>query len=405
VTRDPFQSLRNGEYRWFLSGFLLLTLGAQVQTAVLSWQVYELTGDPLSLGLVGLAEAVPFLALTLYGGHVADLVDRRLLCMASQAVLTLTAAGLLLLNLQGPATGTFWLYAAQVSGGIARAFYRPANQALSADIVDREAYGNAATWRSGLFHLAMVAGPAVGGLLLRSGYAVAYGVEAALMLAGSLFFFAVKARPAPVAAETAGVAVRLKEGIAFVFKEKVVLGALSLDLFAVLFGGAPALLPVFAKDILQVGEVGYGWLRAAPALGSVVMSGAQAFLPPMQRAGRTLLICVALFGLTWMAFAVSRSYALSLVLLALGGAFDNVSVVMRATLIQTFTPRELMGRVSAVNGFFIGSSNELGAFESGLAARLLGTVPAVFFGGVMTLLVVAATAWKVPALRRLKEIR
>ncbi|MBK8726406.1 MAG: MFS transporter [Holophagaceae bacterium] len=402
---DPFQALRHREFRSFLFGFQLLTIATQVQTAVLGWQVYALTGDPLSLGLVGLAEAVPFLALTLYGGHLADVRDRRRICILSQGMLTLTAVGLFALNLHGPVHSTLPLYAAQVLGGIARAFFRPANQALAADLVPREAYANASTWRSGLFHVAMVLGPAAGGLLIQTGYAVAYGVQAALMLLGSLFFFAVKSRPLPEVREAAGVAARLKEGIVFVFKEKVVLGALSLDLFAVLFGGAPALLPIFARDILNVGEVGYGWLRAAPALGSVVMSGTLAFLPPMQRAGRNLLVCVGLFGACWIAFALSRSYVLSLALLALSGAFDNVSVVLRSTLIQSFTPRELMGRVSAVNSFFIGSSNEVGAFESGVTARLLGTVASVFFGGVMTLVVVGMTAWRVPALRRLRQIR
>jgi MFS family permease len=402
--RDPFQALRHGEYRWFLLGNLLLIIATQVQTVVLGWQVYELTRDPLSLGLVGLAEAIPFLLLTLYGGHVADVADRRQVCMVSQAFLTATALALFLLNLRGPVQATFWLYGAQVAGGIARAFLRPAYQALAADLVPREAYANASTWRSGMFHIAMVAGPAVGGLLIRHGYAVAYGVEAGLMAAGSLYFLAVKPRPAPTV-ESGDVLARLKEGVVFVFREKVVLGALSLDLFAVLFGGAPALLPIFAREILQVGAVGFGWLRAAPAVGSILMSFSLVFLPPMKRAGRTLLVCVALFGVCWIAFALSRSFALSLVLLALSGAFDNVSVVLRATLVQSFTPRELMGRVSAVNSFFIGSSNEVGAFESGLAARLLGTVPSVVFGGAMTLVVVAATAWRVPALRRLREIR
>ncbi len=405
MSHDPLQSLRHPEYRWFLVGNLLLILATQVQTAVLGWQVYELTGDPLSLGLVGLAEAVPFLLLTLYGGHVADLHDRRRICMLSQGALALTAAGLFLLNLRGPVQTTTWLYAAQIAGGVARAFSRPAYQALAADLVPREAYANASTWRSGMFHIAMVAGPAAGGFLLKLGYATAYGVEAALMALGSLYFLRVKARPLPAPAEIVGVGRRLREGVAFVFREKVVLGALSLDLFAVLFGGAPALLPIFAKDILKVGAVGYGWMRAAPAFGSILMSGLLAFLPPMKRAGRNLLVCVALFGACWIAFAVSRSFALSLVLLALSGAFDNVSVVLRATLVQSFTPRELMGRVSAVNSFFIGSSNEVGAFESGLAAKAMGTVPSVFFGGVMTLVVVALTAWRVPALRRLKEVR
>ena len=194
------------------------------------------------------------------------------------------------------------------------------------------------------------------------------------------------------------------EGVRFVFHQKVVLSALSLDLFAVLFGGAPALLPIFAKDILGVGEWGYGLMRAAPAVGSIAMSLILAHRPAGRRAGRKLLWCVAGFGLCWIAFALSRSFPISLVLLVASGALDNVSVVMRATLIQVFTPPELMGRVSAVNSFFIGSSNELGAFESGLAARLLQVVPSVVFGGCMTLVTVGLTAWRAPELRRLDKV-
>jgi len=196
----------------------------------------------------------------------------------------------------------------------------------------------------------------------------------------------------------------LADGVRFVFGQPLVLGALSLDLFAVLFGGATALLPVFARDVLRVGEVGFGFLRAAPAVGSVAMGLALARLGHFRRAGRALLWCVAFFGLTWISFALSRSYLLSLAILTAGGALDNVSVVLRSTLVQTFTPQEKMGRVAAVNSFFIGSSNELGAFESGVAARLLGTVPSVVFGGTMTLVTVAVVAWRAPALRRLERI-
>ncbi len=404
MSHDPYEALRHSEYRWFLLGNLLLTMATQIQTVVLGWQVYAITHDPLSLGLVGLFEALPFLAFTLYGGHLADLHERRRICMASQAALALTAAGLWWINTRAIPPGVGVLYAAQVVAGLARAFYRPAYQALASELVPREAYGNASTWRSGMFHIAMVAGPAVGGLLIRFGYGTAYGVETILMVVGSAYFLALKARPLAVAANGGSAGQRLLEGVRFVFAEKVVLGALSLDLFAVLFGGAPALLPIFAKDILHVGEVGFGWLRAAPALGSIVMSFALAHAPPLRRAGRTLLQCVAVFGLCWVAFAFSRSYALSMALLVLSGAFDNVSVVLRATLVQTATPPELMGRVSAVNSFFIGSSNEVGAFESGLVARLMGTVNSVVFGGVMTLVVVGTTAWRVPSLRKLGKI-
>lgn len=401
---DPYQALRHPEYRAFLAGAFVLFIGTQIQTVALGWQVYVLTGDPLSLGLVGLSEALPFLALTLLGGHVADRMDRRALTLLS--ALPILGAGLWLLaaNLQGRPSQVWVFYAAQALAGIGRAFHRPATQALGSELVPREAYANAATWRSAMFHTAMVAGPALGGLLVALSARAAYGVEALLMAVGLLCLARVRPRPRPPEGEPRPALHGLFEGVRFVFREKVVLGALSLDLFAVLFGGAPALLPIFARDILQVGELGFGLLRAAPAAGSILISLVLAHRPPLRRAGRTLLGCVAAFGLCWIGFAFSRSFALSLVLLAASGAFDNVSVVLRATLVQTFTPQPLMGRVAAVNSFFIGSSNELGAFESGLAARLLGTVASVVFGGIMTLVVVAGTAWRAPQLRKLERI-
>jgi hypothetical protein len=250
----------------------------------------------------------------------------------------------------------------------------------------------------------MVLGPAPGGLLIwLGGPRLAYGVVVALTLGGLAALAAVAPRPR-AAAPAGRLLEQLGDGVRFVFGQPVLLGALSLDLFAVLFGGASALLPAFARDVLGAGEVGFGLLRAAPAAGSVAMSLALARFGQAWHAGRTLLACVAGFGITWIAFALSRSYALSLSLLALGGALDNVSVVLRSTLVQTFTPQEKMGRVAAVNSFFIGSSNELGAFESGLAARLLGVVPSVVFGGLMTLATVAAVAWRAPALRRLRRV-
>ncbi len=401
---DPYQALRHPEYRAFLAGAFVLFIGTQIQTVALGWQVYVLTGDPLSLGLVGLSEALPFLVLTLLGGHVADRMDRRALTLLS--ALPILGAGLWLLaaNLQGRPSQVWVFYAAQALAGIGRAFHRPATQALGSELVPREVYANAATWRSAMFHTAMVAGPALGGLLVALSARAAYGVEVLLMAVGLLCLARVRPRPRPPEGEPRPALHGLFEGVRFVFREKVVLGALSLDLFAVLFGGAPALLPIFARDILQVGELGFGLLRAAPAAGSILISLVLAHHPPLRRAGRTLLGCVAAFGLCWIGFAFSRSFALSLVLLAASGAFDNVSVVLRATLVQTFTPQPLMGRVAAVNSFFIGSSNELGAFESGLAARLLGTVASVVFGGIMTLVVVAGTAWRAPQLRKLERI-
>ena len=403
MIHDPYAALRFREYRAYLAAMASASVGTQIQTAVLGWQVYALTGDPLSLGLVGLAEAVPFLALTLVGGWAADRVDRRGLSLAGLAAIGASGLWLLLLSLGTP-TSALPFYGAQALAGLGRAFFRPAYAALGTELVPREHYQNAATWRSSVFHTAQVLGPALGGgLLFLGGAHVAYAVVVGLVTTGVLAFAVIS--PRPRSPTTPGHLIAdLADGVRFVFVNRLLLGAMSLDLFAVLFGGAAALLPVFAREILDVGEVGFGFLRAAPAVGSVLMALALARFGGIRRAGPTLLWAVVLFGLAWIAFALSRWYAVSLLLLAMGGAFDCVSVVLRATLVQTLTPQEKMGRVAAVNGFFIGSSNELGAFESGVAARLLGTVNAVVFGGVMTLLTVGAVAWRVPSLRKLGRI-
>jgi len=403
VAHDPYASLRFPEYRFFLLSMGAVFAATQIQSTVLGWQVYVLTGDPLSLGLVGLSEALPFLSLTLVGGWAADRFDRRGLSLASLAAVGASSAWLFLLSLGTPRSA-LPLYAAQALAGLGRAFFRPASVALGTELVPREHYHNAATWRSSVLHLAMVLGPAAGGALIAAGGPrLPYGVGLALTAAGLAALTAVAPRPRrPYVPEH--ILLELADGVRFVFRQPLVLGALSLDLFAVLFGGATALLPIFARNILGVGEVGFGFLRAAPAVGSVAMSLVLTRLGHFRRAGPALLWCVAFFGLSWIAFALSRSYALSLALLAAGGALDNVSVVLRSTLVQTFTPQEKMGRVAAVNSFFIGSSNELGAFESGVAARLLGTVASVVFGGTMTLVTVALVAWRAPALRKLERI-
>ena len=402
AAHDPYQALRFGEYRWFLTGSLALTMATQIQTLVMGWQVYHLTRDPLSLGLIGLSEAVPFLGLSLIGGWAADRMDRRRLSLLALVLLLLGTLLLLGLNL-GPAPQVAWpFYAIQALAGVGRAFNRPATQALGTELVPREAYQNAATWRSSSFQFALMVGPAVGGLLYGFGSArLAYAVEAILMILA--FGAMLQVRPRPRAPQKTPILRSLGEGVAFVFNHRLVLSALSLDLFAVLFGGAVALLPVFASEVLKVGPQGLGLLRASPAIGSVIMSFWLAHHPP-RRAGLMLLFCVMGFGLCWIGFALSFSFGISLALLALSGAMDNVSVVLRGTLVQTLTPPEMMGRVQAVNGFFIGSSNELGAFESGLAARLLGVVPSVVFGGCMTLGIVGFMGWKVPELRKLNRI-
>jgi hypothetical protein len=272
--------------------------------------------------------------------------------------------------------------------------------------VSRELYPRASAWRSAAWQLAAVLGPALGGLLYAFGSArLAYGVAASLFFVALLCLAQVHRVVLPVDASAESVWESLGIGVRFVLHQPVVLGALTLDMFSVLFGGAVALLPIFAAEILHVGPQGLGIMQAAPAAGAVTMSLILTHRPPFRRAGRALFIAVAGFGLTIIGFGLSRSFALSVALLAMSGLFDMVSVVIRSTLLQVFTPPNLLGRVSAVNSIFIGSSNEIGAFESGVAAKLLGTIPAVLFGGTMTLLVVAVTAWRVPPLRRLGEIQ
>ncbi|HEX2091873.1 MAG TPA: MFS transporter [Longimicrobiaceae bacterium] len=405
---DSYAPFRLSGFRWYIGSLLTATFGIQVQTLVVGWQVYEQTRDPLSLGLVGLAEALPFIGVALYAGHVADRMDRRTLSLLSLAVLLACSAVLLVFSLRPEiiAGGRVWpIYAVIFASGIGRSFLQPARTALGAEVVPRELYATSVAWRSSVWQSAAVLGPAVGGFLYAVGGAVlAYSVDVALMAVALLTM--ARIRHAPMAREAAAsVAENLRVGLRFLRGQPVLLGALTLDMFAVLFGGAVALLPVFASEILHVGPQGLGLLRAAPAVGAVAMSVFLAHRPPMRHAGRDLLVSVALFGVCMIGFALSRSFMLSLALLALSGMVDNVSVVIRATLVTVLTPTNLLGRVSAVNSIFIGSSNEIGQFESGVAARLMGTVPSVVFGGTMTLLVVALMAWRVPELRRLGRLQ
>ncbi|MDR3684710.1 MAG: MFS transporter [Geothrix sp.] len=406
---DPYAVLRNPDYRWFIVSMGLITLGLQMQGLVVAWQVYDRTGDPLALGLIGLSEALPFLGMALFGGHAADRLNRLRLCMASTLSLALCSALLVLFtwrSLSGPlARAVVPVYGIIFLTGIVRAFYRPANVALGTDLLPKELYASGSTWRVSVFHTGMVIGPAFGGLVYAwRGPLAAHFLVMALLLCGFLGLLLIRYVPKPVRPKEGSIFASLGEGLRFVFSQRLLLGAISLDLFAVLFGGAVAVLPVFAREILRTGPQGLGALRAAPAVGSVLMGLTMAHLPPLRRAGRTLLVCVAAFGATMIAFALSRSFLLSLLLLAASGAVDNVSVVLRSTLLQMVTPAHMLGRVSSVNQVFIGSSNEIGAFESGVAARFLGLVPSVVFGGCMTLLVVAFTTWKVPELRHMDRI-
>jgi MFS family permease len=406
TSSDPYSSLRLPNFRLYIVGLFAYTIAIQIQGTVVGWQIYELTHDKLALGLIGLAEAFPFIGAALYAGHIADRHDRRRVVLGSLSLLLVCSVGLLTLPILFPAaprTVVRAIYGLVALSGLARSFLGPARQALAAEIVPRPLYGNAITWRSGSWQLASVIGPAVGGLLYAvGGTTLTYAIVAILTLFGTGAILMIAHKSVIKREHTEAIAKSLATGVRFVFNEPVILGAITLDLFSVLFGGATALLPVFADEILHVGASGLGLLRAAPAIGAVVMSATIAWMPPFQRAGRTLFIAVATFGVCIIAFGLSTSMVVSVAALVVSGGADMVSVFIRTSLIQHRTPTHMLGRVSSVNSIFVGSSNEIGEFESGVTAKLLGTVPSVVLGGIATLVVVAVTAWRLPALRKLR---
>jgi len=404
---DPYVSLRNPNFLWYVASLVSLTLGTQIQATVVAWQVYAITKDPLSLGLVGLAEALPFITAALYAGHIADRHDRKLLALIALTVQFGCAITLLLLTVYARrllSVTILPIFVVVGVSGLARSLLQPARTALGAEIVPRETYTNAITWRSSLWQFAAVVGPAAGGIMYGfSGARLAYIVETVLCAIALLLFAQIAYTRLPAVVTEMTIGENLTVGIRFLMTQPELLGAQLLDLFSVLFGGAPALLPIFASEILRVGPQGLGILRAAPAAGAVLISVLLVHRR-MRKAGPMLLVCVAAFGACWILFALSRWFWISLALLVISGMLDNVSVVIRSTLLTLRTPPHLLGRVSAVNQIFIGSSNEIGSFESGVAAKLLGTVRSVIFGGLITLGVVGVTAWRIPALRRLDEL-
>ena len=408
MAHDPYAALRVRNYRWFIVSLLAMTISSQIQAVVVAWQIYDITHDPLSLGLMGLAEALPFIGLALYAGHVADRANRRTISLVAITLFLACSVALLAFNLIPGflhAHGAWPFYAVIFISGIARSFAQPARQALGAELIERPLYANAVAWRSSTWQFAAVVGPALGGLIYGfTSPRVAYVADALMMGVALITFWWIDYAERPVVVHTETIGESLQSGLRFVFRESVLLSALTLDLFSVLLGGAEALLPVFADQILHVGPQGLGILRAAPAAGAVIASVYLAHRPPFKRAGRTLLYAVAVFALCIVGFGVSRSVILSVVLLGVSGMADNVSVLVRSTLLQVLTPSHLYGRVSSVNSIFVGSSNELGAFESGVAARLLGAVPAVVLGGLASLGVVVGIGIWVPRLRRLGRI-
>lgn len=400
---DPYRTLRDPGYRRYLLGNLLGTFGIQMQAVAVGWELYERTHSSLALGLTGLVQFLPMILFFLPVGHVVDRFDRRRVVLAAQGGLLLVALGLAALSAaKGPIP---LMYGLLFLSGTARGFLGPAKGALLPEIVPEGAFEGAVAWNSGTWQLAAVVGPAAGGALLALSRspAMVYLGHAGLALAFLLLLLGVRPRvthrPTPTASLDS-----LLEGARYVRRTRILFAAITLDLFAVLFGGAVALLPVYAKDILHVGPAGLGWLLAADSLGAVVTTLTLAHLPPLRRAGPALLRAVALYGLAIITFGISRSYLLSFLALVIAGAADSVSVVIRMTLSQVGTPDALRGRVSAVHSLFIGTSNELGNFESGALAALAGPVVSVVAGGIGTLVTVALVAARWPEVRKLGRL-
>ncbi|MFH0893018.1 MAG: MFS transporter [Bacteroidota bacterium] len=404
---DVFAAIRIGEFRMFMGFRFFMTVAVMMQSVIVGWQIYDITHDPFQLGMIGLTEAIPQIAIALFAGHLADRYDRKKIIILTSILFLIGSVLLSVYSFPeiGLAAqfGVMPIYVVIFITGLVRGLMHPANTALMAQLVPRELYPNSSSWNSGIWHTASVSGLAFGGLLCGFvGISFAYIISTSIVLVSILFTVSIKKKPLTVKNIEASVFQNISTGVKFVFKNKLILSAMSLDMFAVLFGGATSMLPVFASDILKVGPEGYGILRATPAVGAVIMSVIMAARPPMKNTGLKLFLSITAFGLCIIGFAFSTNFYLSLALLFASGVFDNVSVVIRHTIMQLYAPDEMRGRVASVNSIFIGSSNEIGAFESGLACSLLGLVPSVIFGGGMTVLVVIAIAAFSPSLRNLR---
>lgn len=399
---DPYGALRLPEFRYWMGAASFSTLAGRALALTLAFQIYQLSRDPLALGILGLVEAIPAIGLSLFGGHYADRYDRRMIALVTRAVSVLAAIAFAVLSLNVAVVGLAAVYAVVFVVSMARGFGDPAVSAFEAQVVPRELYVNAATWTGSIGQATAIGGPALGGLVIGYLGVTASYVMIALLYAGALLCMSlIGKKPMPPVEAGESVWASIGVGVQFVFKSPVLVGSMALDLFAVLFGGAIALLPVFAADVLHVDAVGLGFLSAAPSAGALIAMVWATRYPPIRNAGRILLGVVAGFGVSIIVFALSQNYFLSFFALALSGLFDGVSMVIRETILRLYSPEHLRARIASVQWIFIGSSNEIGAFESGIAARLLGTVPAVWIGGLVTLLVVGATTLLSPQLRGL----
>ncbi len=398
--KDSFAALRYKDFRAYIGMRFFFTLAYQMQAVVIGFYIYQITHSKLALGYIGLCEAIPAISIALYGGYIADKYEKRKLLLTIFSVVLFASLTIFTVTLKSMShlVHAGWvvpiIYVMIFFNGVARAFYGPATFAIYAQSIPKELYPNGSTWSSSSWQIATIMGPAIGGLIFgHFGITPTFVIINILLLIAIILVYMLRTYP-PVYIPKESIWQSLSAGINFVLKNKMMLGAMSLDLFSVFFGGAIALLPVFAHDILKVGSEGLGIMRATSSLGAVLTMLAMTRFSPMNRPWRNLLIAVTGFGMSILCFGLSKSFYISLIFLFTEGAFDSISVIIRGTLMQLLTPDEMRGRVSAVNSMFIGSSNEIGAFESGFTAELMGTVPSVIFGGCMTLIVVAVTFLK-----------
>ena len=397
ISTDPYAALRYPEFVNLITTNSLITAALLIQEVVIGYELYKITHDPLSLGFIGLAEAIPYISLALFGGHYADRKDKRTIMQISQSVILVCSLGLIALmnpenrNHLSQTSLLLTVYGILAVIGFAKGFYSPAVSSMKAFLTPREVYSNAATWSGTFWQVGAIAGPGVAGFLYAYlGLINALWVVVAILAVTQATLLLISKKPIPQVAEEETVSLwqSIKEGIQFVYEQKILLYSISLDLAAVLFGGVIAILPVFAEDILKVGAEGLGILRAAPSVGAVLTIFMTAYFPPARHAWRNMLISVAGFGVATLIFAVSTHFWLSVVMLFFTGAFDAISVVIRQTILQVVPPDHMRGRVISVNSVFVSSSNEIGAFESGVLAKVMGTVPSVLLGGSLTMVIV-----------------
>ena len=403
IRHDPYAAFRFRDFRLLLVGRFIASLGNQMLSFAVGLELWLRTHDAFVLGLVGLVQVIPVILLSLPAGHVADQYNRKKIVLLTQVLLALCSLGLALLSFfQGP---LILIYLCLLGIGIARAFNDPATSTLLPQTIPLNMFANAARWSSSSWQLAAIVGPALAGLIvaLLNSVTLIYIFDAIASIAFLVLVGLIKGRTLALSRKTATLE-SLAEGLRFIRSTKVILAAITLDMFAVLLGGAVTLLPVFATDILKVGPQELGLMRAAPSIGALIMAVILAYSPAFKNTGRTLLLAVAGFGAATILFGLSTSFLFSIAMLTLLGGLDNISVVIRSTLILTRTPDEMRGRTSAVNSIFIGASNELGGFESGLTAALFGPVPSVVAGGIGTILVVLAVAKIWPEMRNLKTL-